>query len=102
MTNDDSLKDDEKYKRAQARVGKIRSFYSSLITFVWVNILLLVINLVTSPFSLWFYWVTIIWGVVLIFQALKTFTIRDRFLGEEWEKKKTRELLDKDKNEPKK
>ncbi len=88
--------EDEKYKKAEDRVRKIKGFYSNLITYVWVNILLLVINLITNPKDLWFYWVAIIWGAVLVLQAINLFTIKDRFLGEEWEKKKIKELMDKE------
>lgn len=89
----------EKYKRAQSRVRRIKSFYSSLITFIVVNIVLIVINLITNPYHLWFYWVTIIWGCILIVQAINTFTIRDRFLGEEWEERKIKEIMDREKKE---
>jgi uncharacterized protein YacL len=92
---------DEKYKRAQTRVRRIRGFYSNIITFILVNILLLVINLIFNPYNLWFYWVTIIWAVVLIVQAFNIFTIRDNFLGEAWEKKKIRELMEKEEKEKK-
>jgi len=95
MPNSDS--EEEKFKRAQARVRRVRNFYSSLITYILVNLLLLVINLVSSPNSLWFYWVAIIWGFVIIVQAFNTFTIKDRFLGDEWEQKKIDELMDKEK-----
>ncbi len=95
------MEEDDKVKRARERVRKMKGFYSNVITFVLVNILLLVINLVTNPHNLWFYWVTLIWGAILIIQAINIFTIRDRFLGEEWEERKTRELLDKEnKNKP--
>lgn len=95
------MEEDDKVKRARERVRRIKGFYSNVITFFLVNILLLVVNLVTNPYNLWFYWVTLIWGVVLIIQAINIFTIRDRFLGEEWEERKTRELLDKEnKNKP--
>lgn len=95
------MEEDDRVKRARERVRKIKGFYSNVITFVLVNVLLLVINFVTNPDHLWFYWVTLIWGVVLFIQAINIFTIRDRFLGEEWEERKTRELLDKEnKNKP--
>lgn len=89
--------DPDKRQKLEKRVRRIRAFYSSLITFVFVNILLMVINLLSNPHNLWFYWVTIIWGVVLIVQAVNTFTLRDHFLGEEWERKKMNELLEKEK-----
>jgi len=53
---------DESYERAKKRVKKIKGFYSNLITYLVVNLILLIINLVTSPDKLWFYWVAIFWG----------------------------------------
>lgn len=94
--------EDEKFQRAQARVRRMRGFYTNVITFVLVNILLLIINLISNPHNLWFLWVTIIWGFVLIVQAFNIFTIRDRFLGEEWEKKKIQDIMEKDKSKSEK
>lgn len=88
---------DQNYKKAKSRVAHLRAFYSSLITYVIVNICLIIINLITDPHHLWFYWISIIWGIVLAVQAIKIFSFRDAFLGEEWEKKKIRDLLNKDK-----
>lgn len=88
--------EDDKYIRAQRRVRKIRHFYENLITFALINILLIIINLVVNPGHLWFYWVTIFWGAALVIQAINLFTIRERFLGDEWEQKKIKEIMDKD------
>ncbi len=93
--------EDKRLRRAQARAQRMRRFYSNLVTFVLINLLLILINLISSPESLWFYWVTLIWGFVLIAQAFNTFTIKDRFLGDEWEKKKVDELLKKEKSRKK-
>ena len=93
--------EEKQFQRAQAHVRRVRGFYSSVITYILVNLLLLVINLISDPQSLWFYWVTIIWGIVLIFQAFNTFTIKNRFLGEEWEKKKIDELMKQEKKKKK-
>jgi hypothetical protein len=82
-------------KKVEARVKKMRNFYSSLITYVIVNIILIIINLVFSPHSLWFYWVSLFWGIAIVLQGINTFSIKDRFLGEEWEKKKINELMGK-------
>jgi two-component system LytT family sensor kinase len=86
---------DKELERARARVKKIRAFYTTLLSYLFVNILLIIINLLTDPHDLWFFWVTLIWGAILIIQALNTFTIRDRFLGEEWEERKVNEILEK-------
>ncbi|RLB28785.1 MAG: histidine kinase [Deltaproteobacteria bacterium] len=58
--------------------------------------ILIIINLVTSPGSLWFYWVTIFWGIAILLHASRVFVLRGRFLGEEWEEKKIRELMEKE------
>jgi Na+/melibiose symporter-like transporter len=88
--------DEDKVAKARARVRRMRGFYSNLISYFLVNIVLIVINLVTSPNHLWFYWVTLIWGIILVVQAFNVFTLRDQFLGDTWEEKKIKELLEKE------
>lgn len=89
----------EKEQRARKRARKLRNFYSNVLTFIFVNILLLIINLIANPDHLWFYWVTFIWGAALLAQGFNTFTIKDRFLSEQWEEKKVQKLMEKDKDE---
>ena len=86
---------DEQYEKARKRVQELKGFYSNLITYVLINALLIVINLVTSPGSLWFYWVTIFWGIAIVIHGVKTFVLKGKFLGEDWEQKKIREIMDK-------
>ncbi len=88
--------DDERREQIAARVRRMREFYTTLTTYIFVNLLLLAINLLTNPHKLWFYWVTVIWGIVLLFQAMKIFTVRNPILGKEWEKRKVEELLKKE------
>lgn len=88
--------DDERYEKAKKRVEELKKFYGNLVTYVAINILLIIINLVTSPGSLWFYWVTIFWGIAVLLHASRVFILRGRFLGEEWEEKKIRELMEKE------
>lgn len=92
--------DKDRQERIQKRVQKIRGFYSSLITFFLVNVLLLIINLLFDRHNLWFYWVAGIWGIVIIVQAIKTFSLQDSFLGDAWEKKKIEELEAREKKKP--
>lgn len=87
---------DEKYVKAQKRVRKIRHFYENLLTYVIINVVLIIINFVISPNHFWFYWVTIFWGLAIVLQAINLFTIRDKFLGDEWEQKKIKEMTDKE------
>ena len=46
-------------KRAQLKL----SFFGHLAIYVVVNVILLVVNLLTSPGALWFYWPALGWGM---------------------------------------
>jgi len=87
---------DEKYKKAKKRVEELKKFYRNLVTYTVINIILIIINLVTNPGSLWFYWVTIFWGAAILLHASKVFVLRGKFLGEEWEEKKIKEIMEKE------
>ena len=86
---------DEKYERAKRRVEELRKFYANLVTYTVINVILIIIDLVTSPGSLWFYWVTIFWGIAILIHASKTFILKGKFFGEEWEEKKIKEITEK-------
>lgn len=83
--------EDERYAKARSRVRRMRAFYTSLGTFVIVNITLFLINLVTHG-DWWFYWVTIFWGIGLLWQAWGVFGPAARF-GDDWEERKIQEDL---------
>ena len=87
---------DEKYDKAKKRVEELKKFYSNLVTYIVVNLVLIIINLVTSPGSLWFYWVTIFWGIALLLHASGVFIFKGKFFGEEWEKKKIKEIMERE------
>jgi uncharacterized protein YhhL (DUF1145 family) len=87
---------DEKYEKAKKRVEELKKFYGNLVTYGVINIILIIINLVTSPGSLWFYWVTIFWGIAILLHASKVFILKGKFLGEEWEEKKIKEIMEKE------
>ncbi|MFH1950375.1 MAG: 2TM domain-containing protein [Pseudomonadota bacterium] len=87
---------DEKYEEAKRRVKELKDFYTNLLTYVGVNVLLIIINLITSPGSLWFYWVTIFWGIGIVLHASKVFIVKGKFLGKEWEDKKIKEIMEKE------
>ena len=87
---------DERYDKAKKRVEELKKFYSNLVTYIVVNIVLIIIYFVTSPGSLWFYWITIFWGIAILLQASRVFIFKGKFLGEEWEQKKIKEILEKE------
>jgi len=85
---------DENYKKAKEKVKELKKFYHNLFSYIVINIILIIINLITSPGSLWFYWVTIFWGVGILLHASSIF-IKGKYFGEEWEEKKIKEIMEK-------
>ena len=86
----------EKYEKAKKRVQELRRFYRNLVSFGIINVILIIVDVVTSPGSLWFYWVTIFWGIAVLLHASKVFVLKGTFLGEEWEQKKIKEIMEKE------
>ena len=94
-----AITQDDKYRAAKSRVGQLRGFYVHLATFIVVNAFLIILNLITSPDSLWFYWVLLGWGIGLIAHALQvygSFTI----FGKDWENRKIRKYMDQEPQQP--
>ena len=90
------MMNDEKYEKAKKRVKDLKHFYRDLISYVTINVILVIINLVTNPGKLWFYWVTIFWGIAVLLHASKVFLLKGKFLGEDWEEKKIKEIMEKE------
>jgi len=83
---------DEKYEKAKKRVEEIKGFYSHLIVYICVNIVLVIINLITSPGALWFFWPLAGWGIGIIFHGLGVFVF-SKFPGKQWEERKIKEIM---------
>jgi len=88
--------DEDKYFLAKKKVENIKGFYGNLTVFIAVNIVLIFINLSTSPDHLWFYWPLMWWGLGVVFHGLKVFEIFPGF-GREWEERKIKEFMEKEK-----
>lgn len=88
-TNDE----DQAYERAQKRVKELKSFYGNLISYCIIIPFLVILNLITSPRNIWFYWPMLGWGIGLVAHGMSVFAI-----GKGWEEKKIREILEKQNN----
>lgn len=86
----------EDYEKARARAKELKDFYTHLITFIIFNAAFITINLLASPKTLWFYWITIFWGIGLLFHAFDVFALKGRYFGSDWEERKTQELMEKE------
>jgi hypothetical protein len=67
------MENQEAYQRAKKRVEARLGFYIHLSVYIAVNILLIIINLRTSPEYIWFKWPLIGWGIGVFFHALSVF-----------------------------
>ncbi|MGU3374544.1 2TM domain-containing protein [Chryseobacterium sp. M5A1_1a] len=81
------------YKKAQKRVKEIRGFYTNLISYCIVIPFLIFINLFTGNRNHWFWFPVFGWGIGLASHAFQVFGI-----GESWQEKKIREIMNKQKN----
>jgi len=88
---------DESYQKAKKKVEAMRGFYIHLIVYICVNLLLLVVNLLTTPRFLWFLFPLFGWGIGLFFHGFGVFGT-NKILGKEWEEKKIKEIIEKDKS----
>ncbi len=89
----------QKFERAKKRVKSIAGFYKHLMAYVLVNLFLLTLKYIKlepgenflefSTLSTAFFW-----GIGLVFHALSVFG-SNVFLGNDWEEKKIKELMDK-------
>ncbi len=93
---ENSNQNEERYYKAKKRVEEIKGFYGNLIAYIVVNIGLVIINLMTSPNHLWFFWPYVRWGIGVVFHGMRVFNYMP-FLGKDWEEQKIKEFMDKEK-----
>ncbi|MEC4005247.1 histidine kinase [Flavobacterium sp. SUN052] len=81
------------YYRAKKRVEELKGFYGNLISYCCIIPILIFINLRFSPQFQWFWFSAAGWGFGVLMHAFKVFGY-----GTNWEERKIREILEKDKN----
>lgn len=87
-----------KYLEAKKRVKRLKGFYIHGTVYILVNLFLIANNVQRGMnFSdINNYWTAIFWGVGLLGHALSVF-LPNMIMGKDWEEKKIRELMDKNK-----
>jgi hypothetical protein len=88
--------EEDKYYLAKKKVEELKGFYGNLLSYIIVNLVLIFINLYTSPNYLWFFWPLLWWGIGVVFHGFKVFTVLP-VLGKDWEEKKIREIMEREK-----
>lgn len=99
---DNKAQEEIKYQEALKRVKKIKGFYTHLVVYVVVNIMIVILNIQDlkageSYFQKENFFTAFFWGIGLAAHALSTFA-PTWFLGSNWEEKKIKELMEKEKN----
>ena len=89
---------EERYLKAQKKVEDLKGFYGNLSSYIVVNIGLLILNLVTSPSYLWFFYPLLGWGIGVAIHGMSVFNYMP-FLNRDWEEKKIHELMNKEKTD---
>lgn len=90
-----------KYQEAQKQVQKIKSFYTHLTVFIIVNAFIIIkkTQQIDEGESIWHaFKLAFFWGIGLAFHGLKTFDVMP-FFGKDWEERKIKEMIDKEKNQ---
>ncbi len=79
---------------AMEYVRDIKSFYTHATVYVCVMVLLLIINLWTSPDYLWVIWPALGWGIGVAINGFNTFEVINIF-GDDWERRQIEKRLKK-------
>lgn len=73
------MENTEEYQSAKKRVEAKMGFYVHLLVYVAVILFLAVINLLTSPGTLWVHWPLMGWGFAVVLHAFAAFVFPGRF-----------------------
>ena len=85
------------YMKASKKMEDIKGFYGNLISYVIVTVGLAILNLATYPQYWWFLYPAIGWGIGVVIHAMAVYSFVP-FLGKDWEERKIREIIEKEKS----
>ncbi len=96
-----NIQDEIKYQEATKRVKKLKGFYTHAIVYIIVNILIFFLNVNNleqgeSYFQFKNFMTAFFWGIGLLAHALSTF-LPYFILGKDWEARKIKEFMEKEK-----
>ncbi|WP_037325044.1 2TM domain-containing protein [Salinimicrobium terrae] len=91
------------YQLAQKRVKKIKDFYIHLLVYSFINVAIIAVNtrdedLLEGLQDWGNYFTAFFWGIGLFFHWWSVFG-PDFFFGKNWEEKKIRQLMEKNKHQ---
>jgi hypothetical protein len=71
------MEDQKAYDKARRRAGAKLGLYLHFAIYVATNIVLIAINLATTPQHLWFAWPLLGWGIGVFFHGLAVFAFSE-------------------------
>jgi hypothetical protein len=94
--------DEIKYQEALKRVKRIKGFYTHALVYIVINIMIVIVNIQDlkegeSYFQFKNFITLSFWGIGLLAHGLSVF-LPGMILGSNWEERKIRELMEKEKN----
>lgn len=97
-----NTQDEIKYQEALKRVKKIKGFYTHAIVYVFVNIMIVFLNIKNlEPGETYFqfknFMTAFFWGIGLVAHGLSVF-VPNWIMGQNWEERKIKEFMEKEKN----
>ena len=97
-----STQDEIKNQEALKRVKKIKGFYTHAIVYVFVNIMIVFLNVKNlDPGETYFqfknFMTAFFWGIGLLAHGLSVF-VPNWIMGQNWEERKIKEFMEKEKN----
>lgn len=100
-----SSPEEAKYYEALKRVKRIKGFYTHMVVYVVVNIMLVIVNVQNlnegeSYFQFKNFITLTFWGIGLLAHGLSVF-LPGMLLGSNWEERKINELMEKEKSKDK-
>jgi hypothetical protein len=101
---DGNFNPDARYELAYKRVKKIKGFYVHFLVYILINAFIIISSYNRSLFGneIFFRWETfstaLFWGIGLVAHGLSVFG-RNIFFSDDWEERKIKEFMDKDKSQ---
>ena len=97
-----NTQDEIKYQEALKRVKKIKGFYTHAIVYVFVNIMIVFLNVKNldpgeSYFQFKNFMTAFFWGIGLVAHGLSVF-VPNWIMGQNWEERKIKEFMEEEKN----
>lgn len=80
---------------AENRVERKIKFKRNLYSYIVVNVILAIVNLIFTPEYWWFLWVVLFWGIGVLADFLRAYVLMDKFDSEEYRERKIQEEIEK-------